>query len=147
ADDLGPTVINVTEPVNGQTGKLTGVEVAWQQNLTFLPGILSGLGVNANYTWTTSSATFQTRTGTTSRLPGQAGNAANVGLFYELGILSLRGGYQFSDRYLETLGATAMTDVYVASRGQLDFSGSVRVNGQATMFFEMNNLTNQPLRR
>jgi len=147
ADNLGPTVITLSQPINGATGTLTGYELAWQQNLTFLPGLASGLGVNVNYTRTSSSTTLPSREGTKSRLPGQAGNAANVGLFYEYGRVSLRGGYNFSDQYLEVVGATPQTDIYVASRGQLDISGSFRLTRQATMFLETNNLTNQPLRR
>jgi TonB-dependent receptor len=146
-DDLPAEVTRVNEPINGETGKLTGIEAAWQQNLTFLPGMLGRLGVNANYTWTTSSATFESREGTKSRLPGQAGNAANLGLFYEDARLSVRGGYQFSDRFLESLGETASTDIYVATRGQLDVSGNVRLMEHVRLFAEVNNLTNQPLRR
>ena len=146
-DNLGPTVITLSQPINGATGSLTGFEVAWQQNLTFLPGVMRGLGVNANYTRTNSSATLPSREGTKSRLPGQAGNAANLGLFYEYSRLSLRAGYNFSDEYLEVVGATQATDIHVASRGQLDISGSLRLMRQATMFMETNNLTNQPLRR
>ncbi|HTE47194.1 MAG TPA: TonB-dependent receptor [Gemmatimonadaceae bacterium] len=146
-DNLGPTVITLSQPVNGATGTLDGYELAWQQNLTFLPSVLSGLGVNANYTRTSSSTTLPSREGTKSRLPGQAGNAANVGLFYEYSRLSLRGGYNFSDQYLEVVGATPLTDVYVASRGQLDVSGNFRVTPQVGLFLETNNLTNQPLRR
>ena len=36
-DNYGPTVITVAQPVNGATGTLDGYELAWQQNLTFLP--------------------------------------------------------------------------------------------------------------
>lgn len=147
ADNLGTTVITLSQPVNGARGTLDGYEVAWQQNLTFLPSVLSGLGVNANYTRTSSSTTLPSREGTKSRLPGQAGNAANLGLFYERARLSLRGGYNYSDQYLEVVGASPLTDIYVASRGQLDVSGSVRLTPQATLFVETNNLTNQPLRR
>jgi TonB-dependent receptor len=147
AENYGATVITVAQPVNGATGTLDGYELAWQQNLTFLPSVLSGVGVNVNYTRTSSSTTLPSRDGTKSRLPGQAGNAANVGLFYEYGRLALRSGYNFSDQYLEVVGATPQTDIYVASRGQLDVSGALRLTQQAKLFFETNNLTNQPLRR
>ena len=30
----------IIQPVNGPTASLYGFEVAWQQNLTFLPGVL-----------------------------------------------------------------------------------------------------------
>lgn len=146
-DGLGATVTTVAQPQNSEEGKLDGFEVAWQQNFPWLPGPLSGLGLNANYTKTTSSTTLPTRPGIEARLPGQAGNAANVGAFYDRGAVALRIGYNFADRYLEIVGATASTDIYVESRNQLDLSGSMQLNPRTKLFFEANNLTNQPLRR
>src|SRR5882762_8938790 len=46
------------QPTNGRNAHITGVEFAWQQHFTFLPGLLSGLGVSANYSYTTSQAKF-----------------------------------------------------------------------------------------
>lgn len=146
-DDLGPTVATVLTSTNAEEGTLNGFEVAWQQQFPMLPGILSGLGLNANYTHTTSSTTLPSRAGTKSRLPGQAGNAANLGVFYEVSRVAVRVGWNFADRYLEVVGETAETDVHVESRGQLDISGWVQVSPAARVFVETNNLTNQPLRR
>ena len=146
-DQLGPTVQSVTQNQNGQTGRLTGIEVAWQQTLTFLPAPLRGFGVNANYTWTTSRSSLTQRAGETFPLPGQAGNAANAGLFYDRGPLSLRVGVNFSDRFLEELRQDAANDIYVAARTQVDASGAFRVTDRARIFVEAINLTDQPLRR
>ncbi|MEP6834632.1 MAG: TonB-dependent receptor [Gemmatimonas sp.] len=146
-DNLGSTVQSVSQPQNSEDGKLDGVELAWQQNFPFLPGPLSGLGLNANYTKTTSSTTLPSREGIKARLPGQAGNSANVGAFYEKSSVALRIGYNFADRYLEVVSDAATNDIYVESRNQLDLSGSMQINPKTKVFFEANNLTNQPLRR
>ena len=78
---LGPDATQVIQPVNGPTAKLYGFEVAWQQNLTFLPGILSGLGLNANYTYTRSIAEIpgRGRDGVDTPLPGQ-GHEGHIAL-------------------------------------------------------------------
>ena len=48
----------VTQPVNGGTSdKIWGLELTGERQLTFLPGIYSGLGVYANYTYTDSEGT------------------------------------------------------------------------------------------
>ncbi len=47
-----------TQPINGPSAHIFGFEMAWQQRLSFLPGALNGSGVRANYSWTTSQATF-----------------------------------------------------------------------------------------
>lgn len=50
--------IEVTKPVNSpDRAKIWGVEAAFEKQLTFLPGPLSGLGLFANYTYTDSSKT------------------------------------------------------------------------------------------
>jgi TonB-dependent receptor len=55
----GPFAGNVqNQPINGPRAHITGFEMAWQQRLSFLPGFLNGSGVRANYSWTTSQATF-----------------------------------------------------------------------------------------
>jgi TonB-dependent receptor len=47
-----------SQPVNGSSANITGLELAWQQRLSFLPGALNGMGVRANYSWTTSDSSF-----------------------------------------------------------------------------------------
>ncbi|NJO01826.1 MAG: TonB-dependent receptor [Bacteroidia bacterium] len=53
--------IDVIQVQNGQDADLFGLELAYQQNLTFLPGFLSGLGAYFNYTYTRSEARIQNR--------------------------------------------------------------------------------------
>ncbi len=146
-DALGPDAILVTQPQNGPSATLYGFEVAWQQQLTFLPGILSGFGLNANYTYTKSEATIPSRTGTTSALPGQTGNAGNVGIFYDRNRLSLRVGANYSGAFLSTINpVTPDGDTRTLSRLQVDASGSFQVSQGIKFFIEAINLSNTPLR-
>jgi TonB-dependent receptor len=48
----------VTQQVNGPSGHIGGIEASWEQQLRFLPGALTGMGIRANYSYTTSSVTF-----------------------------------------------------------------------------------------
>ncbi|GEA11235.1 TonB-dependent receptor [Alteromonas sp. KUL49] len=41
----------VTKTVNATNARITGIEIGYQQNYDFLPGLLGGLGVSANYTY------------------------------------------------------------------------------------------------
>jgi TonB-dependent receptor len=47
-----------TQAINGPNAHIQGIEMQWEQRFSFLPGILSGFGVNANYGYTTSQVTF-----------------------------------------------------------------------------------------
>ncbi len=44
----------ITQYTNGQNAYLYGLELSYQQHLSFLPGVLRGLGVSANYSYTAS---------------------------------------------------------------------------------------------
>jgi TonB-dependent receptor len=46
--------------INGPSAHIQGIEAQWEQRFSFLPGLLSGFGVNANYSHTVSQATFPT---------------------------------------------------------------------------------------
>ena len=50
------------QPVNGSKAHVAGVELAYQQHLTFLPGLLSGVGFAGNYSHTSSKAVVPGRT-------------------------------------------------------------------------------------
>lgn len=146
-EQLGPDAILVTQPQNGPKAKLYGYEVAWQQQLTFLPGLLSGFGLNANYTFTKSEATVPSRSGVTSQLPGQTGNAGNVGVFYDRGPVSLRVGANYSGEFLSTINpVTPDGDTRTLARLQWDASGSVTLARGVKFFAEAINLSNTPLR-
>ena len=148
-DAVGPDATQIIQPVNGPTASLYGFEVAWQQNLVFLPGILRSFGINANYTYTTSKAEIpgRGRDGVDVPLPGQTGNAGNVGLFFDRGPLSLRVGGNYSGSFVSTISAVSPeADTRTKARFQVDASGSFNVRPGMKIFGEFINLSNTPLR-
>jgi TonB-dependent receptor len=140
--------IDVTQVQNGEAADLLGFELAYQQNLDFLPGALSGLGVYLNYTYTNSSATIQSRTADTGtekiKLPGQAEHVGNFSLSYDYKKFSARVAFNFNGRYLQEVGGDATADLYVKSRVQMDLSASYTIQKRLRVFAEFLNLTNQP---
>src|SRR5258708_6500281 len=93
------------QPINGRNAHITGVEFAWQQHFTFLPGLLNGFGVSANYSYTTSQAKFpiDPNTGTPTRMDSpallrQAPNNWNFDTTYDKGPISARLGLTHNDR-------------------------------------------------
>lgn len=149
SDAVGPDATQILQPANGPTARLYGFELAWQQNLTFLPGVLGGLGLNANYTYTRSDADIPGlgRAGVTTPLPGQTGNAGNVGVFFDRGPLSLRIGGNYSGAFLSTINPqTPEGDTRTKARFQVDASGSFQLRPGVKLFAEAINLSNTPLR-
>jgi TonB-dependent receptor len=133
-----------TQPVNAESGEILGFEVALQRRFTSLPGVLSGLGVYANYTWTDSKATQPN--GRETRLAGQAEYAFNLAVSYERGRFSGQVSMNTVGRYIDELGEDADDDLFADERTQIDLSASLFVTPVAQVFLEAVNLTNQPYR-
>ena len=90
-------------PINGPRAHITGVEMAWQQRLSFLPGALKGMGVRANYSYTTSQATFPNVEGERTDHPTllrTAPNNWNFDVTYDRKGISARMGLTHNDGYI-----------------------------------------------
>lgn len=141
-------VITLTQSQNGDNASLFGFEVAYQHNLTFLPGFLKGFSVYANYTYTSSNAKIQSREDNTRleeiRLPGQAKSVGNLSLAYDLKRVNIRVSGNFNGEYMSEVGDDASEDLFVNNRFQLDATATVTVTPNLRVFAEFLNVTNQP---
>jgi TonB-dependent receptor len=140
----GKVYEEVKMPTNGEGATLSGWEINVQQQLSFLPGPLSGLGVYANYTSTTSEADYGTGREKTT-LPGQAGNTGNLSLSYETKKLTARFSYTLSDKYIVEVGDDADEDVYYEPANRIDVSFSYDPMANLTILADLMNLNNAPL--
>lgn len=138
ADVTAPEAIDgveweITRPVNGDNGKIKGVELGYTQFFDFLPGWLSGFGLQTNYTYVDSEAPSPTATDTNGQpltvpLQGLSKNSYNVILSYEQPRFAARLAYNWRSDWLVTTAGngTGNLPVYNKGFGQLD--GSVRFN-------------------
>ena len=140
----GKTYEEVKMPQNGENATLSGWEINVQQQLSFLPGPLSGLGVYANYTSTTSEAFYGSDRDKTT-LPGQAGNTGNFSLSYETKKLSARFSYALSDQYIVEVGDDADEDIYYEPANRIDISLSYDPMDNLTILADLMNVNNAPL--
>jgi TonB-dependent receptor len=137
----------LTRPENAPEGRLYGFEVNWQQQFGFLPGLLSGFGIFANYTWTDSKIELSESYAGRSvfPLPGQSRHMWNLSLFYERGPFNARVAYTKRSDYLDEINADdGRFDLFWEGRGQLDFTTSYQLNRNVGLFLEAKNLTNTP---
>jgi len=72
----------VQQEVNGDHAHVQGVEVAYEQHLTGLPGVLAGARINANFTFTSSANYNLINRTDTPQLVGQAPFSWNIGPAY-----------------------------------------------------------------
>ena len=155
--------INVTNPIfNGVPGDFVsftnedayarGIEIAYQQKFTFLPGLLSGFGAEGNATFVKSH--FREYSAAVSgngkdqfgSLPGTSNTTWNVAGFYERGPANVRLAAQFVGSSLFSLNGDQSLDTIQSSRLTMDLTSSYALTRNVVLFFQAKNLLNTPLR-
>ncbi|MES1198806.1 MAG: TonB-dependent receptor [Pseudomonadota bacterium] len=162
--------VRVTGPFNEKDGgSLSGVELAYQSFFDFLPGLWSGLGMQANYTYVHQEGINNTNlanaggiagpgsvgaygagvnavlnpTIDSHRLAGISDHTFNLVGLYEKGPLALRLAYNWRSRYLtDNLDCCIGLPVFQKAAGFLDGSVRYSVNDHIELSVEASNLLN-----
>ena len=161
----------VQQSINGPSAHITGFEASWEQRLSFLPGLLRGLGVAANYGYTTSQVSFPASFSSTvlggegrtdhPALLRQAPNTWNLGATYDKARFSMRFGVSHNDANIYAynfvhdpttpnsdgdpiLGLKGPNgDLYLYAHTQFDIQGSYRMYKGLELVVSGLNLTNE----
>ncbi|WP_411820189.1 TonB-dependent receptor [Hyphococcus formosus] len=149
-DDLSINGVDFDEVVtyvNLPDASIFGIELNAQQPLDFLPGLLDGFIVSANYTYIEGEATLAD--GREISIPGQSKHVATGILGYEKGPLDLRFAATYRGEYLDEISVTEdaagnALDRIVDSHLQFDVSAKYRITDQLRTFIEFKNITNEP---
>jgi TonB-dependent receptor len=146
---LGVDLTRLDTTLNGGTAEIFGIELGFSQQLDFLPGLLSGFLVQANYTFTDAKGLISdgniggindTPTFREITLPSASKHTFNGVLGYEKGPISLRLAGTYRDLYLDEVQGSAEEDRIVDSLFQLDFSGRYKINDNFQVYFEWINI-------
>lgn len=143
----------VTRPRNGGRGRIEGVEAGLTTFFDFLPGALSGFGMQANVTYIAGSQALPLELGADAPdvdIPGVSKWSYNVVALYEKGPVSARLAYnnrsRFVNFFFNPADADAVAGEYTRNVERLDFSLAVTPIEAVTLTFEVANITNQPFR-
>lgn len=99
-----PEVINgqtyrISRPFNGTAdSSFKGIEVNLNKKFVELPGLLSGLGIDGNYTYLDSQLT--NAAGVRTQIPGLAKHTLNSSVYYDRGPLLVRVGYTITSDFV-----------------------------------------------
>jgi TonB dependent receptor-like, beta-barrel len=135
----------VTQPLNGDDATLTGLELAFQNQLQFLPSPFNGIGVYANYTLTDSTAKFPNHRGD-STLPGQSRHVGNLALSFEKRGFASRSSVNFHGSYIDVVGADNTQDRFYDTNRQFDLSLSQKLTHNLRVYSDFMNLNDALLR-
>lgn len=137
-------ILNYTQPRNADDGEIAGIELAYQQQFVFLPGLWSGFGVAANATFVDAHVnTFDRR----ADFRQQANLIYGAQLFYQKGPLEAALSFHHTGKNLDSLGSTAASDTYNDRYERLDLKASYALNERVELFVEGQNLTDTKLRQ
>jgi TonB-dependent receptor len=159
----GATVTGVVTTAANSTkkGKVYGFEVAYRQNYDFLPGFLSGLGLDANYTYAKSNGLEQSTLSATDpdvaagrnasfdidqlQFAGLSKHTINITPYYQKGAVELRAAYSWRSAYTLTIRdvITPFQPIVSEPTGQLDGSIFVTVTPQFKLGIQGVNLLDE----
>jgi len=132
----------ITQPINIDGGDLKGIEAAISHQFTNLPGALSGLGMQLNYTYI-DSTTEAINPLNDEKLPlkGLSESTYNAVLFYSKDNWNGRLAYNYRDAYFQTvqLGLPRFVD----SIARLTAKVKYRFDNGLSVYVQGNNLTNE----
>jgi TonB-dependent receptor len=145
----------VSQWLNVSNAELHGFEASYQQRLAFLPGLLSGFGMLANYSWTGSQVKHIPGRSDSPALQQQSPNTWNISPTYDRGRYSVRVGLSYNGpcifqyEYQTSADVSGLGprgpsgDVYTLAHLQLDAQASIRLGHGLSAVVSGLNLTNE----
>lgn len=138
-------VLTLSQPFNADRGDIVGIELQFEQQFRFLPGFLSGFGIQL--TGTLTDSTLRLPSGRTSTFPSQSKYLYGAELFYQRGALEASIAYHNTGRALLAIGEPAFNDQFNDDLRRLDAKVSVGIRPGIRLFAEAQNLTDEPTRQ
>ncbi len=147
------TNVLVTQPINAGSAYVQGFEIGFQQRMSYLPGVLGGLGISGNYSYTSSAARGLPGRSDEPALLRDAPNTWNISPTYDRKRFSMRVGMTFDDRMIyayqwqdgaDQVGVNGPSgDNYLYPHFQFDTQASYKLRGGISVYGYGLNLNNE----
>jgi TonB-dependent receptor len=137
----------VRSAFNGGDATIDGLELSYQQQLSFLPGVFKGTSVFANYTHLKVSGDYGDNSGgSTDEMARFVPDAVNWGFTWKYKKLTAETKVNYTGKQLWTYSPDRYRLLYRDSRTTVNFSLSYRLNRSATLSLGIFNAFNAPNR-
>ena len=132
---------------NAGTAKVDGWELSYGQQFTFLPGLLKGLGLSANYTKIATAGNFGgTATRSTNEVPGFIPETANLSVSWRYRGFSARVLVNYTGDYINAFTAGSPgRNQYREARTITNIGASYQLRPSLSFTVDVSNLTNEPV--
>lgn len=134
----------LSSTINAGTAKITGFEFNFLHQLTFLPGLLRGLGISANWTELRAEGDFGgASTMRTNEVAQLIPRTANASLSYTYRKFGARMTLNHTGEALWTYNASPYARIYREPLTTLNVGISYRLTPRATLYCDATNVTEE----
>jgi TonB-dependent receptor len=147
------TSVLVTQPINAGSAYVQGFEIGFEQRMAYLPSVMGGLGISANYSHTTSVARDLPGRSDQPALLRDAPNTWNISPTYDTKRFSMRIGMTYDDAMIyqyqwqdgaDSVGVKGPAgDNYLYAHYQFDTQASYNLHGGLQVYAYGLNLNNE----
>jgi TonB-dependent receptor len=143
-DDI-PADAVFTTTINGESARIDGIELSYHQTLSFLPGLLRGLTVYANYTRLRTNGNYG-GVNSTNELPRFVPDSANLGFSWKYGRIILSAKLNHTGDQLWEHAAQKYDLIYKDARTQVNFGVSCKLRPNMTLSLDFIDAFDAPQR-
>jgi len=136
----------ILRAANAGTATVEGWEISYQQQFTFLPGVLKGLSGMANFTLLETEGDFggggTLRTGEVAGFVPRSGNAS---VSWRYRGFSTRLLFNYTGEYITSYTAASVgRNIYRRERRMVNLGFAYQVRPAVTLTLDLDNITNEP---
>lgn len=129
---------------NGGSAKYKGLELAYYQQFSFLPGFWKGLGFYASYTKLETEGDYGGASAT-SEVAGFLPESASASLSYNYGAFDFKVNGTYRGEYLISVSSLAHRVIYQKPRTQIDIKMRYNFSEKFGVFMDVENINNAPI--
>jgi len=138
----------VSQPINGDSANVSGIEFAFQMDFTFLPKPFNNLGMLGNVTIADGDTTlFNEDERITVTPPGLSELSHNITVYYETDIWGTRISSSYRDDFITGEGSEQNIVAGYSETTFVDFKAFYNLNDVTKITFEATNLTDERIRQ
>ena len=136
----------ILQSANAGDATVNGWEFSYQQQLTFLPGVLKTLSLSANYTYIVTHGVFGTSYLSSNQVAGFIPETGNLNLSWRYKAFGARVRTNYHGRYLSSFGGVTapQRSIFRFARAVTDLGFSYGLRSNAELTCDITNVTNAP---